>query len=224
VTELPAVLHANALSLSRGERSLFADLSFTVRAGEALILRGPNGVGKTSLLRVLAGLTVADKGQLTWQTTTLKPLSATQRAIARYVGHANQLKDELTAEENLADQLALDGIDCSHESRLEALNQVGLLQRRHVPARKLSQGQKRRIGIAALLRCDKALWLLDEPTNALDSEGVTLLLEAVDARLARGGLAVIASHLPMPLRAVTHELQMQEQSMPMQVMTEGHVA
>ncbi len=205
-----SLLEARSLTLIRGERSLFQALSFEVQPGEALILRGPNGVGKTSLLRVLAGLARADEGAFFLNDMKLNPLSAAHRAAMLYVGHANALKDEFSAEENLTDQLALDAIVSSRETRLDALRRVGLLMRRHVAGRKLSQGQKRRIGIARLMLNDRPVWLLDEPTNALDHEGVALLLQTVDQHLAGGGIAVIATHLSLPVQSPTHELMMQE--------------
>ncbi len=189
---------------------MFADLSFDVPPGEALILRGPNGVGKTSLLRLLAGLAASDAGAVYLNDQKLTMLSPVHRAAVLYVGHANALKDELSAEENLADHLALDTMDTTLAVRLETLKQVGLLDRRQVAGRKLSQGQKRRIGMARLMLSDRKVWLLDEPTNALDEGGVALLLQTVDAHLARGGIAVIATHLTLPLRGRVKERVMQE--------------
>ncbi len=203
-------LSAKVITLKRGERDLFVDLSFSVNAGEVLVLRGANGVGKTSLLRVIAGLTVPDSGKLELNDAILKPLSELSRNHIHYVGHANQLKDDLTAEENLADALAVDAVATSIETRLDALNQVGLLKQRHVLGKRLSQGQKRRIGIAILLLNQKPIWLLDEPTNALDDAAVTLMCSVVDSHLARGGLCVIATHLSLALHKPTRELLMRE--------------
>ena len=203
-------LAARSLALGRGERWLFRDLSFDVAPGEALVLRGANGVGKTSLLRVLAGLVTPDAGEFLLNEQPCPPLSVRHRDAMLYVGHANALKDDFSAAENLADQLALDAIHATRESQLDALRQVGLLTRRQVAARKLSQGQKRRIGMARLLLGERPVWLLDEPTNALDDGGVALFVEMVDAHLAKGGVAVIATHLTLPLRTPVRELLMQE--------------
>jgi len=211
-TAAPLTLRAESLTLIRGERTLFEDLSFQINAGEALILRGVNGVGKTSLLRVLAGFTIADGGQVTFYNKKQVPLGAIERALTRYVSHANQLKDGLSAEENLHEALLLDAIASTHQSRLDALNKVGLLAQRSIVAKKLSQGQKRRVGIASLILCRKPIWLLDEPTNALDDAGATLLLKAVDQHLTDGGIAIVATHLSLALAQTsrTRELLMHE--------------
>jgi len=203
-------LAADRLTLNRGERNLFTDLSFSVNGGEALILRGANGVGKTSLLRVLAGLTMPDSGNIFLNNTNVKPLSESSRQHIHYVAHANQLKDELTAEENLSDALAIDGVTTTLETRLDALNRVGLLKQRQVLANKLSQGQKRRIGIANLLLNQKPIWLLDEPTNALDADAVTLMLAIIDNHLTNGGLSVIATHLALALNHPSDDLTLTE--------------
>lgn len=201
MTNAVAALAAQHLTLTRGNRTLFSQLDFSIACGEALILRGPNGSGKTSLLRVLAGLSQADEGTLTWQHHTWQP-----RQQAIYLGHANALKDDFTTAENLADALRVDGIDANDEQQYAALDRVGLLSRRNLIARRLSQGQKRRIGLARLLLAAKSVWLLDEPTNALDSDGVALFNDIVNAHLQRGGLACIATHLAMPLATPTRDL------------------
>lgn len=203
-------LRAQNLTLTRGGRSLFANLDFTISRGEALVLRGANGSGKTSLLRVLAGLTIADGGVISCGDAIWKSASPTQRANVLYLGHANALKDEFTAAENLADGLSFDGVTVSTDNQYFALERVGLAMRRDLQARRLSQGQKRRIGLARLLLAQKPVWLLDEPTNALDAGGVELFTEIVDEHLARGGMACIATHLTMQIHAPVRELFLAE--------------
>jgi len=203
-------LSATCLTLSRGPRRLFANLSFTLASGQALVLRGANGSGKTTLLRVLAGLTVADGGQLHWNGEHWTALCASQRAASLYLGHANALKDELTAAENLAESLAFDGVAIAGSLQRQSLDSMGLAQRQHLPARRLSQGQKRRVGLARLALARKPLWLLDEPTNALDAEGVALFSRVVAEHLQQGGMACIASHLPLAIAAPVHELVLGE--------------
>jgi heme exporter protein A len=199
-------LAATGLTLSRGPRRLFSGLSFTLQSGEALVLRGANGSGKTTLLRVLAGLTVADAGELRWNDQRWTALCASQRAASLYLGHTNALKDELSAAENLAESLAFDGVEVAVQLQHQSLDDMGLAERHHLPARRLSQGQKRRVGLARLALAKKSLWLLDEPTNALDSEGVALFSGVVAAHLKQGGMACIASHLPLTIAAPVHEL------------------
>ena len=199
-------LSVTGLTLSRGPRRLFTDLSFSLASGQALVLRGTNGSGKTTLLRVLAGLTVADGGELRWDGERWTALCASQRAASLYLGHANALKDELTAAENLAESLAFDGVAVSERQRRQSLDSMGLANRHHLPARRLSQGQKRRVGLARLALARKPLWLLDEPTNALDTEGVALFSTVVAEHLKQGGMACIASHLPLAIAAPVHEL------------------
>jgi heme exporter protein A len=195
-------------------REQFSGVSFAVSSGEALILRGPNGVGKTSLLRILAGLVMPDRGEVligdTIGDTPVQGLSSLRRDHVLSVGVTQQLKDEFTALENLRSALALDGVTASDEMLFRALNIVGLLDRRNVLTRRLSQGQRRRIALARMICCPKAIWLLDEPTNALDADGVHLFESIVDAHLARGGLAVIATHLRFTLIGNIRELTMEE--------------
>lgn len=203
-------LSAQDVGLSRGPRLLFSGLSFSIKTGEALVLRGANGSGKTSLLRVLAGLTTPDHGRATWCGARCGDKLARGNAI--YLGHTNALKDDFTAAENLADALVFDGVSSnassaiSIEAQHDALAKVGLAERRNVLARRLSQGQKRRIGLARLMLARQPLWLLDEPTNALDADGVALFEAIVNSHLAAGGLACIATHLPLAFGNASREL------------------
>lgn len=200
-------LAVSALGLNRGVSAIFGGVSFTVAAGGALILRGSNGSGKTSLLRCLAGLTLPDAGGITWNGENWPPLSEKCRATTLYLGHTHALKDDFTAQENLSDALAIDNLLATPDAQRDALLQVGLADRRDVLARRLSQGQKRRVGMARLVLAlsqaphppQKPLWLLDEPTNALDADGVLLFTHLINAHLARGGLACIATHLALDL-------------------------
>jgi heme exporter protein A len=209
------MVQVDALTLVRGRRPLFSDVCFRVNAGALLALRGPNGVGKTSLLRLIAGLTQADAGTIRVNGEPVGPLALTCRENTLYQGHANALKDDFSAEENLLDQLALDANPVGEGAVHKALEDAGLAARRGVLARHLSQGQKRRVGLARLLLSaadqpnGKPIWLLDEPTNALDASGVALFLQIVDAHLAAGGCALIASHLPLEVAGRRAELNMQ---------------
>lgn len=203
-------LSTHGLTLTRGPRRLFTDLNWALTAGQALVVRGSNGSGKTTLLRVLAGLSTADSGEVRWNGQRWKPLNASQRENCIYIGHINALKEELSTAENLLDQLNFDGVVHDDAARRNALDRVGLGARADLLARRLSQGQKRRVGLARLALSRKPVWLLDEPTNALDDEGVALFVSLVEEHLARGGMACIATHLALPLSRSIQELRLGE--------------
>lgn len=181
-------LSVRDLACRRGERVLFSGLDFDLAGGQWLHVRGANGVGKSTLLRTLAGLAAPVAGCVNWND------DGEFRAL--YLGHQAPLKRELTAQENLF--FGIPG-DTSSHGITAALTRVGLKGRMHVPARFLSEGQKRRVALARLLLQPASLWLLDEPQNGLDSEGVELLGQVVGAHLASGGMAVVTSHQPLPL-------------------------
>ena len=194
-----AALEARSLAARRGDATLFHDLDFGVGAGEALTLRGPNGSGKTTLLRILAGLTEPAAGEVRWRGERMRVGDARLRAALAFNGHLAGLKDELTVEENLAAWTALDGDGADAAARSRALSVAGLARRAGLPARALSQGQRRRIGIARLALSRRPLWLLDEPLTALDAEATALLATLLAGHLDGGGTVVAASHLPLPL-------------------------
>ncbi len=195
-------LHAEGLAVTRGPRQLFSDLSFEIASGSILVLRGANGCGKTTLLRIVAGLTLPDAGSIQWSGRAWRPKDSERRATCLYLGHAHALKDELSALQNLKLALALDGIEAGEEACVHALDACGLGARHHVMVRRLSQGQKRRVGLARLALSDKPLWLLDEPTNALDAEGIERFSALILEHTARGGIAAVATHLQMPFTSV----------------------
>jgi len=173
--------------------TLFRDVSFQVAAGEWLAVRGPNGSGKTTLLRCVAGLTRLDKGEVTHDGDMI------------YAGHLPGIKDDLSAEENLAGALALRAVKSSSDARLEALAEAGLEKRRSLPARRLSAGQRRRIGLARLALDPAPIWILDEPLTALDDDGQALFARLLSRHLDRGGLALLATHhdlAPAPARVL----------------------
>ena len=193
------MLEAQKLSARRGFATLFSGLSFRVDAGEALVVSGANGTGKTTLLRIIAGLTLPHAGTLTWNGEAVKPLDPDFRRIVAYAGHLPSLKDELTAEENLASLLALDGEAVTGAALRSALDDVALTRQRTLPARVLSQGQRRRVGLARLALMPRALWILDEPTTALDSSGIELLGSVLARHLSGGGMLVAATHAALGL-------------------------
>lgn len=178
---LPLLLSADGLAGRRGGRLLFDALSFTLAAGQIVWLRGRNGSGKTSLLRLLAGVAQPEVGTLR------------RGAPLLYVAHANALKDDLTAAESLAFLARLHGQPTA--SVPDALARFGLRTLADAPVRVLSQGQRRRVTLARLaLAPAAAVWLLDEPFDALDDEGTRALATLLRDHAAQGGAAVIASH------------------------------
>jgi heme exporter protein A len=195
------MLEAHDLAAHRGYTRLFEGLSLTVGAGQALVVTGANGTGKTTLLRMLAGLTLPSAGQVRWDGKPVAPFDPTVRASIAFAGHAPALKDELTTEENLGALVSLAGGTASPEAIRSALDAVALGSRRTLQARVLSQGQRRRIGLARLLLIMRRLWVLDEPTTALDTAGAAMLAGMIATHLDRGGLAVAATHAPLGLPA-----------------------
>lgn len=200
-------LVAEGLSARRGEDLIFQDVSFEIAGGEALVVKGANGSGKSTLLRVLAGLLPAEKG-------TAKLLAAAQPVerlseAAHYLGHRNAMKRELTVDENLSFWKAFFGdfAGGTGVSVDEAAESVGLGGIVHLPFGYLSAGQQRRMAMAKLLVAWRPVWILDEPTAALDAAAEAMFASLVTAHLARGGIAIAATHQPLGLEGVK-ELRM----------------
>ena len=162
-------------------------------------MTGANGSGKTTLLRMLAGLTAPEAGEIRWQGKRVGSFDPELRAAVAFSGHLPALKDGLTAEENLASLVALEGSPASRDAIVQALDEVALSRQSALPARVLSQGQRRRIGLARLSLVARPLWVLDEPLAALDTAGGALLARMMGRHLANGGLAVVATHAPLGL-------------------------
>lgn len=194
-----ASLEGDRLCAQRGHATLFADISFGVLAGSALVVTGRNGSGKTTLLRMLAGLTAPAAGEIRWRRSVTRPCDARLRAAVAFNGHLPALKDELTAEENLAQWISLGDRPPASAAIRDALAAVALERRRSLPVRLLSQGQRRRIGLARLHLSRRPLWILDEPLTALDVTAIEGFAALTGEHLARGGMAVVTSHQPLPL-------------------------
>jgi len=197
------MLEGQDLAAQRGAALLFSGLSFALQPGTLLFVTGPNGSGKTTLLRIAAGLTQPARGRLRWEGAEVDAFDAALRAATLFIGHAAALKEELTAEENLASLVALHGVRAEAIELSGALSDWTLSRQRRLPARVLSQGQRRRVGLARLRLVQRPLWVLDEPTTALDAAGIEALQELIEAHLARGGMALIATHRELAVRAGT---------------------
>ena len=193
------MLRVSHLSCSRGNKPLFADVGFTLQAGQALHLEGDNGVGKTSLLRIICGLSPADAGEVCWHDKTIQDNAAAFRSSLFYLGHGLSLKEELTALENLMSDAAVSGRSLSAAQALVALARMGLRGREHLPLRVMSQGQKRRTALARLLASQAPLWVLDEPFVALDAKAVDGLRGLMAEHVAKGGMVLFTSHQPVAL-------------------------
>ena len=210
------VFAGHGLLCVRGERAVFAGLDFEVGEGGALVLIGPNGVGKSSLLRLMAGLLKPAAGELRWNGAALFDDPEAHRARLRYLGHLDGVQPLLKVAENLkfwaglrgaggaAGQAAGRGLD---EAAHRALEAFGLAHLADIPCRFLSAGQLRRLALARIIATNAALWLLDEPTAGLDSDAVAALERAVGEHRGRGGMVVLASHAAAtPDDAATLEL------------------
>jgi len=200
-------LLAEGLSARRGEDLIFNDISFALSAGEALVVTGPNGSGKSTLLRVLAGLLMAEKGSLKLENGP--PEMAHPSELSHYLGHRNAMKRELTVAENLSfwRDFMGDSPGGRGATLTEAVEAVGLPDIAHLPFGYLSAGQQRRMAMAKLVIAYRPIWILDEPTAALDAGADRLFADLVKAHLGKGGIVIAATHQPLGLDR-TKELQM----------------
>lgn len=204
-------LQASQLAYARGNRKLFEGIDFEVGPGEALRIAGRNGSGKTSLLRLLCGLAQPLKGEVRWHGQSIHRHREALHQALSYVGHAPGLKDDLNAWENVQFSAVLAGQACTKQQALDALTQLGLQAKAHLPARVLSQGQRRRVLLARLalpqaLSGVPHLLVLDEPFVALDQESVQVLATLLNQQLAQGATLVYTTHQPQCLQAARHHV------------------
>jgi heme exporter protein A len=203
---MPIRLRVEGLSAKRGEDLIFHDISFVLEAGEALIVTGPNGSGKSTLLRVLSGLLTPESGSVRLDDTSAD--IGHPRELCHYLGHRNAMKRELTVAENLSFWKSFMG-DSPSGSGIgieEATEALGLGGISHLPFGYLSAGQQRRIAMAKLLVAHRPVWILDEPTAALDAAADRMFAGLVERHLSAGGIAVAATHQPLGVDA--RELRM----------------
>lgn len=191
-------LEARELSCFRGDFLLFQQLSFEVRPGDVVQIEGSNGRGKTTLLRILGGLGIADEGEVLWNGVPMPRARTDFYSELAWVGHRDGIKDELTPIENLiaAQALSETSRDVDFSSVLKSL---GLHDRDTVPCRSLSAGQRRRVALARLAVSDAKVWILDEPLTALDVAGREQLQLMMTEHAQAGGMVIYTTHQPLPL-------------------------
>lgn len=192
------MLEAHDLCCVRDNRALFTGLNLCVSAGELLQVEGANGAGKTSLLRILAGLSQPDSGVVCWKKTPINRERGLYHRDLLYLGHQAGVKTTLTPFEHLAFFQAAAGVGRDENAIWQALERVGLLGYEELPAAGLSAGQQRRVALARLWLSTAVLWILDEPLTAIDHAGVDDVMGVITDHCAAGGMALLTTHQPLP--------------------------
>ncbi|OOF68412.1 heme ABC transporter ATP-binding protein CcmA [Rodentibacter pneumotropicus] len=191
-------LSIKELACQRGECLLFGGLSHNFTSGDFVQIEGHNGIGKTSLLRILAGLAQAIAGEVQWNSESISKQREIYYQDLLYLGHFSGVKPELTALENLQFYQRISQAEQSENALWNVLEKVGLLGREDLPAAQLSAGQQRRIALARLWLSYAPLWILDEPFTAIDKKGVEILTALFDEHAKQGGIVLITSHQDVP--------------------------
>lgn len=197
MTNPAPLLQIQALSCIRQKKTLFTNLSLDLFTHTCLIVEGANGSGKSSLLRLLAGLTSPDAGEIFWKTDSIKKNRSIYQTHIHYIGHHNGLKMGLTIAENL--QLQMQLYDMTPLNYVEILQELNLLALQHQPLHELSAGQQRRVALAKLWLFPKSIWILDEPFTTLDQTAQLYFMQTLGDFLQQGGLCVLSTHHPIPL-------------------------
>jgi heme exporter protein A len=205
------MLQIENLAFLRNDVMLFQNLSCQLDAGNILQIVGKNGSGKSTLLRIIAGYIQAEIGNISWHSKSTTEHRDIYQQQLHYVGHHNGVKQNLTAAENLQLCAALRGIACTSSHIKNILEQVGLNHAGNTQASRLSAGQGRRLALARLLLDPAPLWILDEPTTALDSTGQNLLHTLLNQHLANRGLVIVATHQALALMKPAQTIQLGEQ-------------
>lgn len=196
------MIEAVDLTCERGERLLFSGLSFSAENGTLLRIAGPNGTGKTSLLRMMCGLLEPTSGEIRWKGGNIRKLREEYWKDLAYIGHLNGVKDDLTVRENLRVSVRVAGRSATEAQLAQALDAVGLAGFEDTMARFLSQGQRRRVALARLYVSEAVpLWILDEPFTALDVRGVAHLSALIARHIENGGTVVLTTHQEVPVDA-----------------------
>ena len=197
MTDSDLSLELEAVALTRGERRLVSNLSFSLNPGQLALVTGPNGTGKTTLLRSVAGLAPPSDGEIRIGGRSIARLEPEERGLIVYQAHLDGLKKDLTVTENIQFNNQLRG---NTESFSSTLTELGLNGYEKRVVRQLSAGQKRRVALATLKHAGARLWLLDEPLTNLDTDGRKLVSGWLDRHLAAGGMAMVATHLADELK------------------------
>lgn len=194
------VLKANGLVAVRGDRLLFENISFEMNQGSVLYVQGANGAGKTTLLRMLCGLSKPYAGDISWFGENINALAEEYYQHVLYIGHLPGIKEDLTAVENLEFAIALSGKRVTEDEVVDILKALGLSKGLNLPARMLSQGQKRRVALARLWLQDAPLWILDEPFTALDVGATAFLKQKIEDFALSGGMAIMTTHQEIEIK------------------------
>ncbi len=192
----PSRLSTHDLSCIRDDRLLFEGFNVDLKTGGLLQIEGHNGSGKTSLLRILCGLALPETGEIRWNGENIEQVRSEYHAELNYVGHFHGVKGDLSPLENLrvAQAFSAQPLDVDLD---EVLSKIGLRGFEDVPARTLSAGQRRRVGLARLLLNKTSVWILDEPFTSLDKAGIELVEQLLHTHAEQGGIAVLTSHHPI---------------------------